>query len=97
MAATARWPVETPRWRARATNETIMSTMMGAMDFAPTGDVDVDFVRGMIPHHEAAVAMAELVLEKGTDPEVRALAEAVVAAQAAEIAWMQAWLEARGQ
>ena len=70
--------------------------MHAAMAVEYTGNPDVDFVRGMIPHHQGAVEMAQIVLEHGSDPEVRKLAEAVIAAQEAEIKWMQDWLAQNG-
>lgn len=61
-----------------------------------SGDADVDFVRGMIPHHIAAVEMAKIVLEHGKDPELKKLATEIVAAQDKEIAFMREWLKKRG-
>ena len=62
-----------------------------------TGNADVDFVQGMIPHHQGAIDMAKIVLEHGKDPEIRQLAEEVIAAQEGEIAMMKAWLAKNGQ
>lgn len=66
--------------------------MHAAMDIELTGDPDVDFARGMIAHHEGAIDMATVLLEHGDDPELRQLAEAIIAAQEAEVAFLEAWL-----
>lgn len=62
-----------------------------------TGNADVDFVQGMIPHHQGAIDMAKIVLEHGKDPAIRKLAEEVIAAQEGEIAMMKDWLAKNGR
>jgi uncharacterized protein (DUF305 family) len=62
-----------------------------------TGDADVDFARGMIPHHQGAVDMAKIVLEHGKDPELKKLAQDVIASQNREITFMREWLKKKGQ
>jgi hypothetical protein len=60
-----------------------------------TNDVDVDFVRGMIPHHQGAIDQAQILLKYSKNPRLRRLAGGIIAAQRREIAFMMKWLEAR--
>lgn len=71
--------------------------MHQAMDITFTGDADVDFVHGMIAHHQGAIDMARVVLQYGKDPEIKKLAGEIIAAQEGEIAFMKGWLEKNGK
>ena len=66
--------------------------MHKAMEIDFTGNADVDFVRGMIAHHQGAIDMAKVELEHGKDPAIRKLAEDVISAQEGEIRMMEEWL-----
>lgn len=70
-----------------------MQRMHADMNIVYSGDADVDFVRGMIPHHQAAVEMAQIQLKYGKDPVLRQLSEEIIAAQAREIKLLQDWLQ----
>lgn len=73
--------------------QAINAKMHEGMDITFTGNADVDFVKGMIPHHQGAIDMAKTVIAFGKDPVVKKLAEEVVKAQESEIALMQEWLK----
>lgn len=60
-------------------------------------DIDVAFACSMIPHHRGAIDMAKAQLQYGDDPQMRELAEAIIAAQETEIAGMVAWLQKQGR
>lgn len=77
--------------------KTANEVMHKGMDIPFTGNADIDFIKGMIPHHQGAIDMAKVVLAHGTDPETRKLAEGIIAAQEKEIAFMREWLKKKGQ
>jgi uncharacterized protein (DUF305 family) len=78
-----------------------MSSMPGMMSVeqmdsmaAMTGaDFDVMWLEMMIAHHEGAITQSEAVIANGADPELRSLAEQIIAVQQAEIAEMETLLD----
>lgn len=55
--------------------------------------IDKHFIEQMIPHHEGAIAMANLALQKAKHPEIKTLAAAITAAQTSEIQSMSGWYQ----
>ena len=75
-----------------------MAAMQAQMGEVPmTGDPDTDFAAMMIPHHQGAIEMAKAELAQGKDPELRRLAEEIIAAQEREITILQQWLQTHGK
>ncbi|MFA6117422.1 MAG: DUF305 domain-containing protein [Sphingomonas sp.] len=70
-------------------NMTAMDRMMAGMNVPATGDIDRDFTRMMIPHHQGAIDMAQALLRHGKNEELRALARGIIAKQEEEIAMMR--------
>jgi uncharacterized protein (DUF305 family) len=66
------------------------------MDIRFSNDADVDFVRGMIPHHQGAIDMAKVALQHAKDEQIRRWATDIIREQEREIAEMQDWLKKRG-
>ena len=60
-----------------------------------SGDSNIDFVRLMLPHHQAAIDMAKTELLHGKDPQMRRLAQEIITDQQSEIQLMEQWLKAR--
>ena len=72
-----------------AENDAAMKKMMNDMAVKPTGDVDVDFVAMMVPHHQGAIDMALAVLRYGRNAQIRRLAQEIIVTQQQEIAAMR--------
>jgi uncharacterized protein (DUF305 family) len=58
---------------------------------------DVEFMQGMIMHHEQAVEMTALIASHTENKEVRSLGARISSSQSDEIKFMQRWLAARGE
>jgi uncharacterized protein (DUF305 family) len=72
--------------------DAVNAQMHEGMAIAYSDNPDLDFARAMLAHHEGAVAMAQVQLQHGLDPEMRALAQAIIDAQGPEIEQMRAYI-----
>ncbi len=68
------------------------SDMHTGMAIEFSGNTDVDFAKGMVPHHQGAIEMAKIELQYGKDADMRKLAEGIIAAQESEIKFMNEWI-----
>lgn len=73
-------------------NNTGMMRMMGMnSQHDMVGNIDKRFIEEMIPHHESAIAMAKIAQQKSTKPEIKTLANNIIASQSTEISTMSRW------
>jgi uncharacterized protein (DUF305 family) len=89
------WPQETrnPQWEELTHAMARMHAAIASV--APSGDSDADFVRLMLPHHQAALDMAKSELVNGKDPQMQRLAQEIITDQQSEIDLMRLWLKRR--
>ncbi len=77
-----------------------MDSMGDSMEFSDAaGEANADdvmFAQMMIPHHEQAIVMADLAVDRAEDPQLLALAAEIKAAQDPEIDLMESWLNEWG-
>ena len=69
--------------------------MMGMDDMQKmtmSGDVDKDFAMMMKMHHQQALNMAQMELDHGKSPEMKAMAKQIIATQKKEVAEFDKWM-----
>ena len=97
------WGQDSHSHTSASTPESKWSELVGSMNVMhaamasvrPSGDNDADFVKLMLPHHQAAIDMAKTQLAYGQDPQMRRLAQEIITDQQSEIELMQLWLRQR--
>lgn len=77
-----------------AQNATMNKMMADMKSISATGDPALDFLYGMIPHHESAIAMSKSLLEYGgNNAEVKQIAENIISSQSKEVEEMKAMIK----
>ena len=68
-----------------------MGMMMDPQQLANQKPFDEAFIDAMIPHHQSAIEMAQVALEKSDNPKIKELAQNIISAQQREIEQMREW------
>jgi Domain of unknown function (DUF305) len=82
---------DTPTFYSEMTD--VNARMHDGMAVLPSDDVDRDFMRMMIPHHQGAIDMALVLLKYGHDERLKRLAQSIIVEQGQEIAYMHGLLD----
>ncbi|MEN4018910.1 MAG: DUF305 domain-containing protein [Methanobacterium sp.] len=72
-------------------NSSMMGNMTDLDDLKNAKPFDKEFIEEMIPHHQMAIMMSQMVLYHSNDPEIRVLAESIIKTQRVEIEEMGKW------
>ena len=78
------------------TSNMSMRDMASGLEGKSGDDFDKAFIKGMIIHHEGAVAMAKLSAQNAKHDEIRQLSTDIISAQEKEITQMKQWQSAWG-
>jgi len=84
--------ISDPAFYAEMVN--VNTRMHDGMEIARSGNIDRDFVRMMIPHHQGAIDMARVLLKYGQDERLKRLAQSIIVEQGQEITYMRTLLDA---
>lgn len=77
------------------TNRVLTEDESEAIDAPTHTEADVDFVHGMVAHHQQALLMTALVPERSERDDLPLLAERMEVSQRDEIGQLERWLEER--
>jgi uncharacterized protein (DUF305 family) len=88
---TSRVGISDPAFYAEMAN--VNARMHDGMSIARSGNIDRDFVRMMIPHHQGAIDMARVLLKYGQDERLKRLAQSIIVEQGQEITYMRTLLD----
>ncbi|MBX9707079.1 MAG: DUF305 domain-containing protein, partial [Caulobacteraceae bacterium] len=89
-------PAQEPMAMAQTPFAAAETKMHEAMMAATGADAGETWARKMIPHHQGALDMSEIVLRDTQDAEIRRMAQKTLEMQTGDIAELRRWLETNG-